>query len=199
LRDGAPDPAIAAGDEDDPGHGCALRVCRRRVCRGGLRHGCAAGGIGGGSSAVPRLSEIPWRVGMGENRRPPSVTDAQSAADEDYRRRIRQYTISMIIRVVCLLLAFVFSGPIRWVLLGGAVVFPWIAVVIANSRDERLVEYEVSRVTERAPRSLPTSAHGTAGTTAASGTNGASGDASGTSGTAADEDHDDVIIPGEEL
>ena len=136
---------------------------------------------------------------MGENRRPTSVTDAQSAADEDYRRRIRQYTISMIIRVVCLLLAFVFSGPIRWVLLGGAVVFPWIAVVIANSRDERLVEYEVSRVTERAPRSLPTSAHGTAGTTAASGTNGASGDASGTSGTAADEDHDDVIIPGEEL
>jgi hypothetical protein len=85
------------------------------------------------------------------------------------------------------------------VLLGGAVVFPWIAVVIANSRDERLVEYEVSRVTERTPRSLPTSTHGTSGTTAASGTNGASGDASGTSGTTAAEDHDDVIIPGEEL
>ena len=139
---------------------------------------------------------------MGENRRPTSVTDAQSAADEDYRRRIRQYTISMIIRVVCLLLAFVFSGPIRWVLLAGAIVFPWIAVVIANSRDERLVEYDVSRVPERAPRSLSTSAQGASGptgTAAASGTNGASGDASGTSGIAADEDHDDVIIPGEEL
>lgn len=135
---------------------------------------------------------------MGENRRPTSVTDAQSAADEDYRRRIRQYTISMIIRVVCLLLAFVFSGPIRWVLLAGAIVFPWIAVVIANSRDERLVEYDVSRVTERAPRSLSTSAQGASGptgTAAASGTNGASA----ASGDTVDDDHEDVIIPGETL
>lgn len=95
---------------------------------------------------------------MGENRRPTSVTDAQSAADEDYRRRIRRYTISMIIRVVCLLLAFVFSGPVRWILLGGAVVFPWVAVVIANSRDERLVQYDVATVTPRSPDALPRTA-----------------------------------------
>lgn len=95
---------------------------------------------------------------MGENRQPTSVTDAQSAADEDYRRRIRRYTISMIIRVVCLLLAFVFSGPVRWILLGGAVVFPWVAVVIANSRDERLVQYDVATVTPRSPDALPRTA-----------------------------------------
>ncbi|WP_019157444.1 DUF3099 domain-containing protein [Brevibacterium senegalense] len=95
---------------------------------------------------------------MGENRQPTSVTDAQSAADEDYRRRIRRYTISMIIRVVCLLLAFVFSGPVRWILLGGAIVFPWVAVVIANSRDERLVQYDVATVTPRSPDALPRTA-----------------------------------------
>ena len=96
---------------------------------------------------------------MGENRQPTSVTDAQSAADEDYRRRIRRYTISMIIRVVCLLLAFVFTGPVRWILLAGAIVFPWVAVVIANSRDERLVQYDVATVTPRSPDALPRTAH----------------------------------------
>ena len=95
---------------------------------------------------------------MGENRQPTSVTDAQSAADEDYRRRIRRYTISMIIRVVCLLLAFVFTGPVRWILLAGAIVFPWVAVVIANSRDERLVQYDVATVTPRSPDALPRTA-----------------------------------------
>lgn len=92
---------------------------------------------------------------MVENRRPTSVSDAQVAAEEDYRRRIRRYTISMIIRVVCLLLAFLFSGWLRWGLLAGAIVFPWFAVVVANSRDERNIQYDVSGVTPVAPRGLP--------------------------------------------
>lgn len=83
---------------------------------------------------------------MAENRPPTSVSDAQESADKDYEQRVRRYTISMIIRVVCLLLAFVVTGPLRWVMLGGAVVLPYIAVVIANSRDERLVQYEMSGV-----------------------------------------------------
>lgn len=83
---------------------------------------------------------------MVENRPPTSVSDAQESADRDYEQRVRRYTISMIIRVVCLLLAFVFTGPLRWVMLGGAVVLPYIAVIIANSRNERLVHYEMSGV-----------------------------------------------------
>ncbi|SMY10905.1 DUF3099 domain-containing protein [Brevibacterium jeotgali] len=83
---------------------------------------------------------------MVENRPPTSVSDAQESADKDYEQRVRRYTISMIIRVVCLLLAFVVSGPLRWVMLGGAVVLPYIAVVIANSRNERLVHYEMTGV-----------------------------------------------------
>lgn len=83
---------------------------------------------------------------MVENRPPTSVSDAQESADKDYAQRVRRYTISMIIRVVCLLLAFVFTGPLRWVMLGGAVILPYIAVVIANSRNERLVHYEMSGV-----------------------------------------------------
>ena len=83
---------------------------------------------------------------MAENRPPTSVSDAQESADKDYEQRVRRYTISMIIRVVCLLLAFVVTGPLRWVMLGGAVVLPYIAVVIANSRNERLVHYDMSGV-----------------------------------------------------
>lgn len=83
---------------------------------------------------------------MAENRPPTSVSDAQESADKDYEQRVRRYTISMIIRVVCLLLAFVVTGPLRWVMLGGAVVLPYIAVVIANSRNERPVHYEMSGV-----------------------------------------------------
>lgn len=81
---------------------------------------------------------------MAENRPPTSVTDAQEAADKDYRQRVKRYTISMIIRVVCLLLAFVFTGWLRWVMLGGAVVLPYVAVVIANARNERLFHYEMA-------------------------------------------------------
>lgn len=81
---------------------------------------------------------------MAENRPPTSVTDAQEAADKDYRQRVKRYTISMIIRVVCLLLAFVFTGWLRWVMLGGAVVLPYVAVVIANARNERLFHYDMA-------------------------------------------------------
>jgi len=134
---------------------------------------------------------------MGENRQPTSVTDAQSAADEDYRRRIRRYTISMIIRVVCLLLAFVFSGPVRWILLGGAVVFPWVAVVIANSRDERLVQYDVATVTPRSPDALPRTARpqDRPGESRADDGNGEQEDVDDRDFS----DVDDGIIPGEEV
>lgn len=46
--------------------------------------------------------------------------------------RVRKYTISMTIRMVCFILAFFFDGWVRWVLLAGAIVLPYIAVVIAN-------------------------------------------------------------------
>lgn len=91
---------------------------------------------------------------MAENRTPTSVTDAQEAADKDYRQRVKRYTISMIIRVVCLLLAFVFTGWLRWVMLGGAVVLPYIAVVIANSRNERLFDYDMASMRDPAKPTL---------------------------------------------
>lgn len=91
---------------------------------------------------------------MAENRTPTSVTDAQEAADKDYRQRVKRYTISMIIRVVCLLLAFVFTGWLRWVMLGGAVVLPYIAVVIANSRNERLYHYDMAGMQDPAKPTL---------------------------------------------
>jgi hypothetical protein len=100
----------------------------------------------------------------------------------------------MIIRVVCLLLAFVFSGPVRWILLCGAVVFPWVAVVIANSRDERLVQYDVATVTPRPPDALPRTARPLDSPGDARPDDGISGDEG-----IDDGDIDDGIIPGEEV
>ncbi len=39
----------------------------------------------------------------------------------------------MSIRAVCIVLAFVVPGPLRWVFIAGAVVLPYVAVVIANA------------------------------------------------------------------
>ena len=40
------------------------------------------------------------------------------------------------IRVVCIVLAVVVSGPLRWVFIVGAIVLPYVAVLIANAGRE---------------------------------------------------------------
>jgi len=62
-----------------------------------------------------------------------SVTSLPVNPDEDRRRRMLQYTIAMSIRMVCVLLLFFVHG---WWLLAvaiGAVVLPYIGVVLANN------------------------------------------------------------------
>lgn len=60
------------------------------------------------------------------------ITEAHEAHAVDQSSRIRKYTISMTIRVLCFIAAFFTSGPLQWALLVGAVILPYIAVVIAN-------------------------------------------------------------------
>jgi hypothetical protein len=43
----------------------------------------------------------------------------------------------MSIRTACLVLAVVVEGPLRWVFLAGAVLLPYVAVVMANAGRER--------------------------------------------------------------
>lgn len=65
------------------------------------------------------------------------ITDAAESLDADIARRSRRYLIQMSIRVVCFLGAVMVDHWIRWVLVAGAVVLPYIAVVLANAGRER--------------------------------------------------------------
>lgn len=75
------------------------------------------------------------------NRRRPDpevhlVTGAPRALTDDMSSRMHKYLWSMGIRTVCFLLAVVFTGPLRWVFVAGAVVLPYVAVLIANAGRE---------------------------------------------------------------
>lgn len=67
----------------------------------------------------------------------PRITTAPEPLGDDIARRARRYLWQMGLRLVCFLLAIVVEGPARWVLLAGAVVLPYIAVVLANAGRER--------------------------------------------------------------
>ncbi len=75
---------------------------------------------------------------------PVRVTTAGSSPAEDIRHRQRRYLISMAIRTVCFLGAVaVGPGPLRWVLVAGAVLLPYVAVVLANKETQRDDRFEV--------------------------------------------------------
>lgn len=65
------------------------------------------------------------------------VTNAPVPLEVDISRRTRRYLIQMGIRTACFLLAIVVPGVLRWVLLGAAVVLPYVAVLFANAGRER--------------------------------------------------------------
>lgn len=50
--------------------------------------------------------------------------------------RSRRYMWSMSIRMACFVAALWVDGPLRWVLLAGSLVLPWVAVVVANAGRE---------------------------------------------------------------
>ena len=65
-----------------------------------------------------------------------SITGARSGRSEDIDGRTRRYLISMGIRTACFIGAVLVSGPLRWALVIGALVLPYIAVVVANAGRE---------------------------------------------------------------
>jgi predicted tellurium resistance membrane protein TerC len=67
----------------------------------------------------------------------PSITSLPPSPDEERRSRMRKYTIAMSVRMVCILLIFVVQGWWVWVFAFGAIVLPYIAVVLANVGDNR--------------------------------------------------------------
>ncbi|MCC9174678.1 DUF3099 domain-containing protein [Arthrobacter sp. zg-Y179] len=70
----------------------------------------------------------------------PRITDAPSPHTDEMRARMIKYSVSMGIRVVCLFLMFFVHGWLLWVVIAGAVVLPYFAVIIANGgSDTRLM------------------------------------------------------------
>jgi hypothetical protein len=62
-----------------------------------------------------------------------SITSAAVPHSEELGSREKRYAISMGIRTVCFLGAVVADGPLRWVLVAGAVFLPYTSVVLANA------------------------------------------------------------------
>ncbi|CAN5285159.1 DUF3099 domain-containing protein [soil metagenome] len=83
---------------------------------------------------------------------PVLITDAQRSRIEEHNARRKRYTITMGLRIVCLVFAAVFYQTV-WlmaILVVLACVLPWMAVLIANDRPPRRAE-KVNRYGHPAP------------------------------------------------
>lgn len=65
-----------------------------------------------------------------------TITEAQRALSDEQTGRTRRYLISMGIRTACVIAAIFVPGWPRWVFIAGAVVLPYLAVVVANAGRE---------------------------------------------------------------
>lgn len=102
----------------------------------------------------PRVSESASTDGDVFN-----VTVAQRPLSEEQTGRTRKYLISMLIRTACVIGAIFIPGWPRWVLITGAIVLPYLAVVVANAGREN-DEVGTMGVAPVAQTALPgTSAH----------------------------------------
>ena len=70
-------------------------------------------------------------------KQPQSVTDLPESPEDEHRRRVFQYVLAMSIRVVCVIACIWVRG--WWLLIPavGAIVLPYIAVVLANVGSRR--------------------------------------------------------------
>ena len=83
-----------------------------------------------------------------------TITETNRALSSEQAGRPRRYLISMGIRTGCVLAAIVVPGWPKWVFIAGAVVLPYLAVVIANAGREN----DAPGVMGVIPVALPTAA-----------------------------------------
>ncbi|MGH8825189.1 MAG: DUF3099 domain-containing protein [Jiangellaceae bacterium] len=83
-----------------------------------------------------------------------SVTTAHSSHSDDIDARQRRYLLIMGVRIACLPLAIAMQGWARWVFIIGAVVLPYIAVVVANAA-RRPVSGALVPVDHQSAKALP--------------------------------------------
>ena len=69
---------------------------------------------------------------------PISITSAQESLTNDQSGRARRYFISMMIRTACFILTVILPSPYRWIALSGALLLPYVAVIVANAGHETI-------------------------------------------------------------
>ena len=67
-----------------------------------------------------------------------SISNVGEPLSIDQSSRARKYFISMMMRTACFILAVILPSPYRWIALFGAVVLPYISVVVANAGRESI-------------------------------------------------------------
>ena len=89
-------------------------------------------------------------AGFRRSDKPPvhQITGARRGVRDDVNSRTRRYLASMGVRTVCFLLAVVTDGWLRWVMIGAAVVLPYVSVVFANAGRERIESLPVMASTQ---------------------------------------------------
>ena len=65
------------------------------------------------------------------------ITDARSGASSDLTSRQKRYAITMAFRTACFIAMIFVPGVFRWILFGGAVFLPYVAVIFANQTNSR--------------------------------------------------------------
>jgi hypothetical protein len=76
------------------------------------------------------------------------ITTASASRQEEIAHRQRRYVMSMGVRTVCFIGAVIADGWLRWVLVVGAVVLPYIAVVMANAVLSKSDDFALQRNVE---------------------------------------------------
>ncbi len=74
-----------------------------------------------------------------------SITSLPESPDADRRRRLVAYLIAMGVRVACVILCFFVQGWWLFVPIVGALVLPYVAVVLANATSGASTKVEVYR------------------------------------------------------
>ncbi len=74
-----------------------------------------------------------------------SITTLPRSPQDDRRSRMVQYTVAMSIRVVCIVICLLVPGWWRLIPAAGAVLLPYVAVVLANAGGSRGGSAEVLR------------------------------------------------------
>ena len=80
------------------------------------------------------------------------ITSAVESRDADIASRQKKYLASMGLRTVCFVGAIVVGGGwLRWVLVGAALVLPYVAVVMANAVTSKADDFTVETAHHQRP------------------------------------------------